>query len=206
MIETSPEIAKLAAALHKAQAVMGGAVKDAKNPAFKSKYATLETVIDAAKPALNEAGVFFTQAPGSVSETLLDVTTMLIHAESGQWMRSTVQVPLPKRDPQGLGSAITYARRYALMSVLGMPAEDDDGNAASGPVQKQDEGPDWKSESRDLSRMVNGARDLNALSVLWKTPRVQDFIRMAPADLSEALLAIKDSRKLQLTPAQEAAE
>lgn len=131
MIEHSQDISALAKALHAAQGSLGGVVRDAKNPHFKSSYATLENVMSAAKPALQSAGLAFTQAPGALIEGALEVTTMLIHAESGQWMRSTLHVPLAKRDPQGVGSAITYACRYSLMAALGIPPVDDDGEAAS---------------------------------------------------------------------------
>jgi hypothetical protein len=198
MIEMSADIGKLAAALCKAQKDMEGAKKDAKNPAFKSKYATLENVIDVAKPALTSEGIAFTQAPGAVIDGVLEMTTMLIHGESGQWMRSTLHVPLGKRDAQGVGSAITYARRYALMSVLGIPAEDDDGNAAS-------EKPDFRVESRDLAKMVNDQPTIADLTDLYKTPRVQAFLHNAPAELAEALKSIFAERKHTLTPKKEAA-
>jgi len=130
MIEHSADITKIGAALVTAQGMMAGAKRDAKNPHFKSSYATLETVIETAKPALQSVGVAFMQAPGQLIEGALEVTTMLLHAESGQWVRSTLHVPLPKRDPQGVGSAITYACRYSLMAMLGLPPTDDDGHAA----------------------------------------------------------------------------
>lgn len=195
MIEMSPEIGKLAAALHKAQGLMGGAVKDAKNPAFKSKYATLETVIDVAKPALNDCGIFFTQAPGAVIDGNLELTTMLVHGETGQWMRSVLQVPLPKRDPQGLGSAVTYARRYSLMAILGIPAEDDDGEAAKAP--------DWTQEGRELAKLINAQPSLEALAALWQTDRVKAFIAHAPN--GQTLVGIKDERKHVLAKQKEAA-
>jgi hypothetical protein len=129
MIEHSPDIAKLCAALHTAQGQVSGVVKDAKNPHFKNRYATLEAVIEAAKPALQAHGLSFTQAPGALVDGALEITTMLMHS-SGQWLRSTLHVPLQKRDPQGVGSAITYGSRYALMAALGMPPVDDDAEGA----------------------------------------------------------------------------
>jgi hypothetical protein len=142
MIETSPDIIKLTAALVKAQGEMGAVAKDGANPAFKrqngnaTSYATLEAVIEAAKPALQANDLAFIQAPGSVIDGALEVTTMIVHGASGQWMRFTLHVPLQQKTAQGVGSAITYARRYSLMSALGLPAEDDDGNEASKPPQK----------------------------------------------------------------------
>lgn len=129
MIETSQNVDALFKALHAAQGAMRGAAKDSKNPAFKSSYASLESVIDTARPALQSADLAFTQAPGLIVEGAIEVTTMLMHT-SGQWLRSTLHVPLQKRDPQGVGSAITYGCRYALMATLGLPPVDDDGEAA----------------------------------------------------------------------------
>lgn len=131
MIETSASIAAIGKALVLAQGLVKGAEKDSKNPAFKSNYASLESVIDAARPALQKAGIAFTQAPGAVNDNgSLEITTMLVHGDSGEWMRSTLHVVLGKRDPQGIGSAITYGCRYSLMSVLGIPPVDDDGEGA----------------------------------------------------------------------------
>lgn len=130
MIEHSPDISSLSAALHAAQAQLSGVVKDAKNPHFKNRYATLEAVIDTARPALQSQGLAFTQAPGAIVGDAVEITTMLMHT-GGQWLRSTLHVPLGKKDPQGVGSAITYGCRYALMAVLGLPPVDDDGEAAA---------------------------------------------------------------------------
>lgn len=129
MIQTSDNVDKLFVAIHAAQGAMRGVAKDSKNPAFKSSYASLESVIDTARPALQAADLAFTQAPGALVDGAIEVTTMLMHT-SGQWLRSTLHVPLSKRDPQGVGSAITYGCRYALMATLGLPPVDDDGEAA----------------------------------------------------------------------------
>lgn len=129
MIELSPNVDALFPALLKAQGEMRGVAKDSNNPHFKTRYASLENVIDAAKGPLQAAGLAFTQAPGALVDGAIEVTTMLMHA-SGQWLRSTLHVPLSKRDPQGVGSAITYGCRYALMATLGLPPVDDDGESA----------------------------------------------------------------------------
>lgn len=129
MIETSPTFVKLPAALHLAQGELKAVLRDAQNLHFKSRYATLENVIDAAKPALQAHFLAFVQAPGSIVDGSLEMTTMLIHA-SGEWIRSTMHIPLSKKDPQGVGSACTYGARYSLMAMLGIPPTDDDGEAA----------------------------------------------------------------------------
>lgn len=137
MIEMSEKPVELFKALKAVQASIDGVAKDAKNPHFKSRYATLEAVIDTARPALQANGLAFTQAPGALVDGAVEITTMLMH-ESGGWMRSTLHVPLQKKDPQGVGSAITYGCRYALMATLGLPPIDDDGEAASRPEPHQE--------------------------------------------------------------------
>lgn len=129
MIEMSSEVNHLFPALISAQSKLRGVVKDSKNPHFKSNYASLENVIDTARGPLHEDGIAFTQAPGALVDGAIEITTMLMH-RSGQWLRSTLHIPLQKRDPQGVGSAITYGCRYALMATLGLPPVDDDGESA----------------------------------------------------------------------------
>lgn len=131
MIEHSDQIVDLIAALHKVQGEIEGVGRDSTNSHFKKKYATLEAVISAAKPSLQAHGIAFVQAPGRVLDGSIELTTMLLHT-SGQWMRSTLHIPLAKTDPQGTGSAITYGCRYSLMAMLGLPPVDDDGEAAVG--------------------------------------------------------------------------
>lgn len=125
----SAEFDKLAQALTTAIADMDKASKDATNPHFKSKYADLTSINDVAKPALAKVGIAVLQPP-STREGCVVVTTILMHT-SGQWIASEL-VMLPVNDtPQGIGSTITYARRYGLSGILGITAEDDDGNAGS---------------------------------------------------------------------------
>jgi len=137
MIETSATVAALTAGIIHVQGAISGVNRDKVNPHFKNRYATLENVIDTARPALQEAKIAFVQAPGQVVDGAVEITTMLVH-ESGEWMRSTLHVPLGKRDAQGVGSAITYGCRYSLMAMLGLPpTDDDDGEAASQPAPRR---------------------------------------------------------------------
>ncbi len=126
---------KIAPALLAAQKAMSHAAKSATNPHFKSKYADLATVIDAVKGPLNDAGIVFMQTIGNTTEGV-QVTTTLLH-ESGQSLESTIYLPVPQQTPQAYGSGITYAKRYALQSMCGLPSEDDDGERASEP-EKED--------------------------------------------------------------------
>lgn len=127
----SESIAKLAAALVKAQLKIGSAKKGSANPFFKSSYADLGAVVEALKDPLNEAGISYLQIVGR-DELGTYVETTLIH-ESGEFISGQTPVIIAKaNDPQAVGSAITYARRYGLQAMLGIPAEDDDGEKAMG--------------------------------------------------------------------------
>ena len=132
IFEHSSEQDQLAEALNAAQKSMGSALKDADNPFFKSKYADLGSVVRAIKDPFADNGLSYTQFPICDGESA-GVITVLMH-KSGQWMRSSYAIPLVKRDAQAVGSCITYARRYALQAIAGIPADDDDGNKASEPL------------------------------------------------------------------------
>jgi len=132
-VEKSEQINELATALSKAQDAMGGAAKDAKNPFFKSKYADMASVVRAVKQPFADNGLSYSQFP-LMQEDKVGVETILMHS-SGQWISSVLVVPMTKKDAQAAGSAITYARRYSLQAIAGIPAEDDDGNAASAPAK-----------------------------------------------------------------------
>jgi len=122
--------ANLSGALVRALAKIEGAAKDKVNPHFKSKYADIASVIEAIKPVLAEHDLGFTQH-SQPSEAGVIVETVLHHASGETLSMGSLYVPANKNDAQGFGSALTYARRYALMTAFGVPAEDDDGNAAS---------------------------------------------------------------------------
>ena len=107
--------------------------KTDENPFFKSKYAGLPSILEAIQKPLEESGLCFTQMPDGDG-----LTTLLIHSESGEFLQSTYKMIPTKTDPQSLGSAITYARRYALGAILGLNIDtDDDGNNASQPSKQQ---------------------------------------------------------------------
>ena len=134
-MERSETIAKIAPALVKAQAAIRAAIKDSTNPHFRSKYADLGAVVEAVKPALLANDITYIQGVMD-AENGVAVETMLLHS-SGEWISSTLRIPASKQDAQGYGSAITYGRRYGLQSMCGVPAEDDDGNAAAKGVANE---------------------------------------------------------------------
>ena len=131
----SESLKELSTALSKAQGEFDGVTKDATNPFFKSKYATLDAVIKAVKPIMAKNGLAVIQG-NELDQNGVVVTTLLTHS-SGEWVESKLYLPVTKQDPQGYGSAITYGRRYALSAILGISSdEDDDGNTQSKPVVK----------------------------------------------------------------------
>jgi hypothetical protein len=127
-MKSSELINELAKALCNAQGQMGGVVKDSSNPFFKSKYADITSVIKAIKQPFSDNGLSYTQFPIS-NEHGVGVSTRLMHV-SGQYLEMEYTLPTVKKDPQSFGSAITYARRYALQSIAGIPVADDDAEAA----------------------------------------------------------------------------
>lgn len=141
-MQTSEQINELAASLAKAQGTMGGALKDSANPFFKSRYADLESVWTACRKALSDNGLSVVQS-ASETEAGVAVTTMLLHS-SGQWMRDTLPLHPKDLSPQGIGSAITYGRRYALAAMVGVYQTDDDGEAAHGRTAASNAAPEGR--------------------------------------------------------------
>lgn len=127
MIRSSETLGQLAAALAAAQATMGHASKDGKNPHFKSSYATLAAVIEAIREPLSKQGIAFTSL-ASTDGLTVSVETRLMH-KSGEWLASTATAAVRDASPQVVGSAQTYLRRYGLQAICGLAAEDDDGEA-----------------------------------------------------------------------------
>jgi hypothetical protein len=127
-MKQSETIIELSKAMAKAQDEMGGAVKNSNNPFFKSSYADLTSVIKAIKEPFANNGLSFVQFPINGDHSI-GVVTRLMH-ESGEWLESEYILPLVKNDPQSAGSVITYARRYSLASMCGIPAVDDDAEMA----------------------------------------------------------------------------
>jgi hypothetical protein len=179
----SDTINKLSPALVKAQSEMAGAKKSVKNDFFKSKYANLEEVIAVAKEALSNHGLCFIQFPIS-GEGTAGVETIILH-ESGEFISNQFLLKCDKQTAQGMGSAITYARRYGLQSACGIPSEDDDGNAASTPTP-----PMTKERAIELlTQAVDGA----ALKAAW------GIIAKEPIAKNEDIVGLKEARKSEFT-------
>lgn len=165
--DESAQLNELAAALAKAQGQIRAASTDAVNPHFRSKYSTLAAVWDACREPLSSNGLSVLQRVSSTAAGVI-VTTQLLHS-SGQWLKDRFFLPVAQKTPQGYGSAITYAKRYALSALVGVASaeDDDDGNAATGAPQKRAEPssepseavvPFGKNKGTPLSKL--GARQL----------------------------------------------
>lgn len=137
MCNKSESIKNIAVALCKFNGEVSKIDKNAENPHFKNKYASLDNIIDEIRPILTKHGLSIIQMPGGDGEKFT-MTTMLLH-ESGEWIESDPIVMRPvKNDPQGIGSCATYARRYSLAAFLSLnTGDDDDGNEASQPGRYQ---------------------------------------------------------------------
>lgn len=127
----SDTITKLMGAMLKVQGAVEGVEKKGKNPHFGKTYATLISVVSAIRPECQANGLVVMQAPGEYANGSISVETIIVHAESGEWIRSSVSLPVVGSDPQKAGSALTYAERYSLMALFNLPPVDDDGNAAA---------------------------------------------------------------------------
>lgn len=171
MLLQSESIAELAKALSATQGELEDAAKTAINPAFKSpdkpkgsSYADLAEVLQTIRPVAARHGLSFVQGVGYTAEDGAEITTRLMHS-SGQWVQETLNVPVVKKDAQGLGSALTYGRRYSIAAMFGIAQDDDDANAAAEkPKAKpaKTQGPYTRWESATTYRTTERAADLIA--------------------------------------------
>lgn len=134
---------KISAALVKAQKEFGPALKTNSNLHYKSRYADLSACVEAVLDGLNNNGIMLLQGTHPCEDGVI-VETLFIHESGEQISAGKLHVPAAKQDPQGYGSALTYARRYSLMAACGIAPEDDDGNAASKKPAKPVEKPESK--------------------------------------------------------------
>jgi hypothetical protein len=135
-VRQSESIDKIAPALLAVHRELKPLMKDSENPHFKSKFVSLDSLTEYVRPILASQGIAVMQGCGDLTNGGLVVETTLLH-ESGQWLASSVEMPVEKNTPQAAGSSLTYGRRYSLSAILAISAdEDDDGNAASKPRQR----------------------------------------------------------------------
>lgn len=205
-MEKSPSIIELAQALTCFQGKMGKIKKDANNPFFKSKYASLGNILEAIQEPLSECGLCFSQFPTDSH----GLTTILMHAKSGEYLQATYFMKPVKDDPQGIGSSITYQRRYSLSAILGLNIdEDDDGNTASRPktvaepttaekVNNMVKQPAQTLSIDELEQLRDSLKLVNDVSELGK------FFNQLPKDTQtdKGALALLGDRKKELNKLQ----
>lgn len=166
-IETSVTVGELFTALSKAQGELGAAKKDSINPHFRSKFADLASVIEACKGPLAKHDLCVIQVTHAKDAEGVLIVTTLGH-KSGEWMRGRLYMPNSKKDAQGMGSAITYGRRYSYQSMVGLAAEeDDDGNEAA----RKPAGPNAEDSRKTLAEMEGkllDAKDVDSLKSIAK--------------------------------------
>ncbi len=189
-MKTSDSISNIAAALLKAQQEITFAAKDSKNPAFKSTYANLESVIEAIKGPLNAHGVVFMQTFSPSAPGFLALSTRLLHT-SGEWIEDEMTVPLQKNDAQGYGSAATYSRRYALAAITGLYQADDDGQEAAKPQPKV-----RTVSSADIDAIHDAAHVAGiAVAEICKVAKIKAITELPAERLSGLLTWIENNAK-----------
>ncbi len=188
--------APFAKAFIAAQKATEAVKKASTNPAFKSKYADLAAVVEAIVPALNAHGIGVIQFPSFDGE-IVGVTTTLLH-KGGSSVTGTLHMRPTKADPQGIGSSVTYSRRYSLMAMVGAAPEDDDGNAASAPG----EGGKRFNRSEEAAFVTAAIAAIDALETEtacgeWYGANV-NMLKQATADDRNSIMAHLKSHKLSL--------
>lgn len=182
---------QIATALLKAKKAFNPVLKDKANPAFKgSKYADLAACLDAVDQPCLDSGIVLYQET-SEDATGVTVETVFLH-ESGESLRcGKLHVPAAKQDPQGYGSALSYARRYSLLAACGIAAEDDDGNAASARKEP------------DVAQILRGITGSATVEIL--KANFEAAMMMLDEKHQKTIVTAKNARYKQLTAPKETA-
>lgn len=192
----SETIAELAKAMCKAQSEIENASKNSSNPHFKSKYADLAEVLNTVRPTLTNNGISISQFP-AFENGIASVETIVMHT-SGEWMMGTSSAPVGKQDAQGVGSALTYLRRYSLAAIAGIAQEDDDGNGAVGSSgqggrQQQANKPQQQANRQPFNadaavNAINGAPDKQTVNQYVQAARQRGATDQQMQSINEAAM------------------
>lgn len=183
----SENINELAKALSQAQGQIKGAIKDSKNPFFKSNYADLSSVWDACREALTKNGLSVIQTTDYFKDVAeLAVITTLAHS-SGQWVKGILPIHAKTKDPQGTGSAITYARRYALAAIVGVVQVDDDAEAAMGK-----RGPAYIPPMKEDTEAHQNGITIQEYTIPYGPCAKQTITKADPVKLRQYILEIEE--------------
>ena len=199
-MEKSESIKNIASALITFQVKVGKITKDATNPFFKSKYASLANIQDAIGEPLEEAGLSYMQFPDGIH----GLTTIVMHGESGEWLQSTYTMKPVKDDPQGIGSCITYQKRYALAGALALNIDDDDdGNSATHGAATPAKLVDKQKADVDMSKR-NLASATGKLNICKDLKELQAAYGGLSPEMKAATLSLKNELKTKFTQLVEA--
>jgi len=193
MVEQSESVVKLFAAVVAAGGELRNPPKDSVNPHFKSRYADLATVLDTVRPVLARHKLAVMQMP-TETEFGPGLATVVVH-ESGEWMRSTVRLYPGKLDPQGIGSAMTYARRYGIQAALGIAADDDDdGHTGSRPAAQQAAKPAPTQAAKPATAVTTAGK-------VWSDHEANDLMGRVGWDWTKVLAKINANNKTNYSDA-----
>lgn len=189
--QTSSQVDKIDQAMARVQGELDNVVKEALNPHYKSKYAKLPAVVDVIRPIAAKHGITWQQHPVIGEPGKLTLMTRL--ACEGQWITSVTTLPIAKLDPQGYGSALTYARRYTLNAIFGIGEEDDDGNKASTATKGENLSPD------DVAAKLGAVPDdSEAIMTMLMSPAAKKLDASIVAQVGESLeMARGNSKELK---------
>ena len=166
-MEKSANISNLSKALAQFHALIGKISKDSKNPFFKSNYASLPHILTEVSDPLQQSGLVITQFPNGDG-----LTTMLLHADTGEYISATYTMPVAKaNDPQALGSAISYARRYSVSSILSLKIDDDDAEGAMKAVRQPEDTRPWLNKA-DFDKASDYLRKGGSIDVIKAKYRI----------------------------------
>ena len=196
-MKTSNEINEIAKALSLAQSEMSGATKQSTNPFYKSNYSDLASVMQAISLPFSAHGLCFVQG-AEANEQRVSVTTRIIHT-SGQWLEATTELPPTKADAQGWGSAITYAKRYGLQALCGVPSVDDDGQEAVKRVAKPKATPINKKQAEEINLLIEDTGTDKVEFLNYYSTRAGSKItdlNQFPKDLFEQAVAVLTKKSI----------
>ncbi len=183
---------KIFSAMVAAQKAYGPALKTSTNPGFKSKYADLSACVEAVVDALNDNGIALAQTCHECVDGVT-VETKFLHTSGEEWSGGKLFIPATKKDAQGFGSALTYARRYSLMAACGIAPEDDDGNGACAPETPPTIPPHIQRPAAPppptVPERIAKCSTLEELAALWKSLTLAE---------QNTHFAVKDARKAAL--------
>jgi hypothetical protein len=185
--ETTKELYK---AIFQARKQFNDIHKKSKNPHFKSNYADLNTILADIEPSMEEAGLLLIQgSDGNVNS----IITRLVHSESGEYVEIEMSAPLEKQNAQGVGSLQSYLRRYSLMALFCLRAEDDDAQVASQPVQKQNNQPVPNMNTPEQQSQY----DANKKAVIEEIKQLREYAKLSP-EQATAVVGSKYSARMTL--------